>query len=75
MLGNGFFWYPHEDAGDHRPAWSPDGTRLAVAWGDAPSRVRVVDVRSGAVSQLGCGRLPTWWDDQRLLIELYDPDC
>jgi Tol biopolymer transport system component len=71
--GSRFRWrgWPDE-LSSYRPSWSPDGGRLAYSAGGV---VRVADLETGRSKGVACGDLPMWWDDRRLLIELYDPEC
>jgi Tol biopolymer transport system component len=53
-----------------RAAWAPDGSRLVFALYPGPdASVRVVELRSGHVTHIGCGTEPSWWDARTLLIE------
>jgi Tol biopolymer transport system component len=48
-------------------AWSPDGNRLAFAYGSCDSVVYVVDL-DGELRRIGDGRGPAWSHDGRLLV-------
>jgi TolB protein len=52
------------------PTWSPDGTRIAFETGDWPDvRVQMLELSSGAVTDVVAGHLPSWSPDStRLLI-------
>ena len=53
-----------------RPAWSPDGTRIAYQGTRIePDRVSIVDVASGHDVTLGTGGWPTWLENHTLIIE------
>jgi Tol biopolymer transport system component len=60
-----------------RPVWSPDGTRLTYTsfpmYGRHGNPVRVVEVDSGNVIQVGCGEMPVWWDARTLMIDRLEP--
>ena len=50
------------------PAWSPDGTRIAFEVGETPAvHVEVLEVATGATSDLGAGLHPIWSPDSSML--------
>jgi hypothetical protein len=49
------------------PRWSPDGTRIAYVQGG----VRLVDVATGAVTEIAHGSLGDWLDNHTLIVERY----
>jgi Tol biopolymer transport system component len=63
---------PGDDPADRRPVWAPDGRHVALA---LQGRIVIVEVPSGSVRQLVCGRRPTWWDRDHVLVESFDGDC
>jgi Tol biopolymer transport system component len=52
-----------------RPAWSPDGTRIAFERGTR--EIVVVEVATGGTTIVGSGARPTWVDNDTLIIESY----
>ena len=46
-----------------RPAWSPDGTRIALELRDGEPHIGVLDLTSLAVTDLGPGAAPSWSPD------------
>ena len=57
------------------PAWSPDGTRLAVAkWyvGSGESTLVVADLRNGSQRGLGVGYDPLWISRSQIATAVYD---
>ena len=44
-------------------AWSPDGNRIALELRDDETHIGVLDVATGAVSDLGAGYVPKWSPD------------
>ena len=57
-----------------RPAWSPDGARIAYQGPDLPRDViNVVTVATGERARIGIGALPSFFDDHTLLVERYAP--
>ena len=54
------------------PAWSPDGRRIAVELRDT-GRIGVLDVASGAVTELRDGYRPQWSPDGTRLAFVADP--
>jgi Tol biopolymer transport system component len=58
-----------------RPAWSPDGARIAFQFLSMQSEgdIRVVDTTTGRFVVVGRGALPTWVDDHTLLVERFTP--
>ena len=59
-----------------RPAWSPDGTKIAASIASFPNPiVQVIDVTTGAVNSLAQGRQPSWsFDGKRLVFENTNSD-
>ena len=45
------------------PAWSPDGTRIALELRGDESHIGVLDVATGALTDLGRGYAPKWSPD------------
>ena len=51
------------------PMWSPDGTRIAFVTGDWPAvRVGMLDLASGAVTDVVAGHQPKWSPDSTSLL-------
>ena len=55
----------------HSPMWSPDGTRIAYADGDA---TWVVDVGTGETHQVANGQAEAWYDDDTLIMAATSPE-
>jgi len=62
------------------PSWSPDGSRIAVEATVGPNyrgagggcdRVFVIDVTTHAMTDIGCGNTPSWFDDHTLIVAGY----
>lgn len=50
------------------PAWSPDGTHIAFDTIDGDSHIRLLDLTTGTVTDLGQGALPRWSPDGTRLV-------
>jgi Tol biopolymer transport system component len=79
----GQLWIASVDGSDARllldepqvrfPAWSPDGTRIAFGWdAHGESRIGVLNLDTGRVTDLGPGDLPRWSPDASKLA-ISDP--
>jgi TolB protein len=72
--GAGCCHMAHVDWSASRPAWAPDGSRLVLAkapadhWDD----VIVLGVAGGRAIAVGQGVLPTWLDDETLIVQDYE---
>lgn len=56
------------------PAWSPDGTRIALELRGDETHVGVLDVTTGALTDLGPGFVPDWSPDSTRLAFLRETD-
>jgi hypothetical protein len=57
-----------------RPAWSPDGTRVAFQrFGRTPGDILAVNIGTKVSTAIGRGSYPTWLDDHTLIVEDYGP--
>jgi Tol biopolymer transport system component len=54
-------------------SWAPDSRRLVVVGADRV--VRIMEARTGRVSDLACGWSALWWDADHVLVGGYEPDC
>ena len=75
----GELWVTDDDGSNARmlraeptasPAWSPDGTRIAFSDGAGDEHIRVLDLDSGTVTDLGEGGFPRWSPDSSRLVFL-----
>lgn len=54
------------------PAWSPDGTRIALELRDGEGHIGVLDLATGVVADLGPGFVPKWSPDGTRLTFIRD---